>query len=145
MSKGGLSARSRSRRTTLQALYQWQLAGQNVADIEAQYLEDAQGSNLDVEYFCKLFRAIVLSSTELDARTEPLLDRPVGQLDPIEKAILRIATYELCNCLEIPWRVIINESVELAKAFGGEQSHRYINSVVDKLAKQTRKSEIGAN
>ena len=137
-----MNPRSRSRRVALQALYQWQMAGHDPQQVETQYLEDENSANLDAEYFQTLFRHIVEEADNLDRHLSPSLDRPIQQLDPIERAILRIGAYELLHCIEVPWRVVINESVELAKTFGAEQSHRYINGILDKLARTTRQLEI---
>lgn len=130
--------RSRARRRVLQALYQWQLAGQDSAEIERQFLEEHNMSSADLEYFAELLHQIPVQIQDLDALIEPVLDRPLVTLDPVEKAILRMGVYELTQRLDIPYRVVINEAVELAKLFGAEQSHRYINGVLDRIGRENR-------
>lgn len=141
MSRG----RSKSRRCALQALYQWQMAGQDLADIESQFFAEQDLAGADHAYFSELLRCIPRLTTELDARYGALLDRSVEELDPVELAILRIGVYELMHHPEIPFRVIINEGVELAKTFGADQSHRYINGVLDKVAHALRTVEMKVN
>ncbi|WP_440996569.1 transcription antitermination factor NusB [Arhodomonas sp. SL1] len=133
--------RSRARRRALQALYQWQVAGQDLAAIEQQFLEEYRMGRTDLEYFAVLLHGVPATVTRLDAAIEPWLDRPFRTLDPVERAILRLGTYELLERLEVPYRVVVNEAVELAKAFGAEQSHRYINGVLDRVG---RASELRA-
>ena len=134
-------AQTRARRTALQALYQWDLGKQDLADIEAQFREAQDMRKVDTDYFRELLHHIAARVEELDSRMAPVLDRPVRQLDPVERAILRIGTYELAFHPELPWRVVINEGIELAKMFGAEQSHKYVNGILDKLAAQLRTVE----
>ncbi|HHB93127.1 MAG TPA: transcription antitermination factor NusB [Thioploca sp.] len=135
-------ARTAARRLTLQALYQWQITKQDIAIIEMQLLEDPDRliiqslGKIDIFYFKQLVNGVYQRFNELDTAYTPLLDRNFNELDPIELAILRIGCYELKYCQDIPFKVAINESVKLAKSFGAEQSHKYINSILDKLAKQ---------
>ena len=137
-------AQTRARRTALQALYQWDLGKQDLADIEAQFREAQDMRKVDVDYFKELLHRVAARIEELDAHMAPLLDRPIRQLDPVERAILRIGTYELAFHPELPWRVVINEGIELAKMFGAEQSHKYVNGILDKLAAQLRTVEMKA-
>ena len=137
-------ARTRARRTALQALYQWDLGKQELADIEAQFREAQDMRKVDVDYFRELLHRVAAQVEELDTHMAPLLDRPIRQLDPVERAILRIGTYELAFHPELPWRVVINEGIELAKMFGAEQSHKYVNGILDKLAAQLRTVEMQA-
>lgn len=132
------SSRSRARHAAMQALYQWQLTGQNPADIETQFVTGRDLGNADPTLFKTLLNEIPTVCADLDASLAPLLDRPLEQLDPVELTILRIGAFELEQRREIPWRVVINEAVELAKLFGAEQSHRYINGILDKLARIAR-------
>lgn len=127
-------ARSAARQRTLQALYQWQFTGQATQVIETQFLEEQEMSKVDIPYFQKLLHNIPKHVNQLDAAFTPFLDRHIAQLDPIELAILRIGCYELTYCQDVPFKVVINEAVELAKRFGAEQSHKYINGILDKLA-----------
>ena len=130
--------RSRARRRALQALYQWQLGGQDLGVIEKQFLEEYRMGQTDLEYFSELLHRIPANLKEIDGRIDPHLDRPFVTVDPVEKAILRLGVYELTEQLDIPYRVVINEAVELAKVFGAEQSHRYINGVLDKIGRENR-------
>lgn len=132
--------RSRARRAALQALYQWQLSGQSPNEVEAQFVAEQPLKHVDLDYFQVLLRNIPVHWNELDKALLPSLDRPVSQLDPIEKAILRIGVFELVHRPEIPWRVVINEAVELAKSFGAEQSHKFVNGILDKVAHVKRGS-----
>jgi N utilization substance protein B len=133
--------RSWARRYALQALYQWQMTGQDVKVIVAQFLTDQDMSRADIAYFQELLQQVVIRVSTIEVFLTPFLDRPLVQIDPVEKAILWIAGYELSNRFDIPYRVIINEAVELAKKFGAEQSHRFINGVLDKAARQLRTQE----
>ncbi len=137
-------ARTAARQRVLQALYQWQLTGRNVELICHDFLEEAffdddedddeQGmSQVDKPYFKKLLLDIPQQLNQLESAFAPFLDRDITQLDPIELAILRIGCYELKYCKDIPFKVAINEAVELAKTFGAEKSHKYINGILDKF------------
>jgi len=138
------NARTKARRNAVQALYQWQLAGDDLADIEAQFLAEYDMKKVDVEYFKQLFRQVPLHLHELDDHLIPFLDRTVDEIDPVERAVLRLAVYELEFCLDVPYRVVINESIELAKRFGAEHGHKYVNGIVDQVAKKLRAVEIDA-
>lgn len=133
--------RSRARRAIVQALYQWQITGQDPAEIAAQFVDDQQLAKCDSDYFHQLFIDIPTQIVELDQALEPLLDRPMTQVDPVEKAILRLGVFELIYRLDIPVKVTLNEAVELAKAFGAEQSHKYVNGILDHIAHHTRSVE----
>lgn len=134
--------RTRARRTAVQALYQWRMAGQDLRDIEVQFFQNQDMRKVDTDYFRELLHQIPARVGDLDEQISPVLDRPFNQVDPVEQAILRIGAYELANRPEIPWRAVINEAIELAKMFGGEQSHRYINGILDKLAARLRPAEV---
>ena len=136
------SARTRARRAVLQALYQWQLSGQTPSEVESQFIAEQPLGRVDLEYFQLLLRSVPANLEELDASLVPNLDRPLSQIDPIERAILRIGVFELVFQPDVPWRVVINEAVELAKAFGAEQSHRFVNGILDKVARDKRPEEI---
>ena len=141
--------RTLARRAAVQGLYQWQVSGRELRDVEALLLGDSDlpeelGADLrdmDIGYFRELLRGVAGRVSELDAALAPFLDRPMSGVDPVEKAILRLAAFELAQRAEIPYRVVINESVELAKLFGAEQSHRFVNGVLDRLAAQVRAVE----
>ena len=130
--------RRRARRRSLQALYQWHLTGQDVGEILAQFREEQDFSNVDTELFATLVRKVSTGQAEIDEKIEPFLDRPLVQLDVIEHVILSIATFELLNSLELPHQVVIDEAVNLAKQFGAEQGHSFINGVLDKAAREWR-------
>ncbi len=132
--------RRRARRLALQALYQWALTGHSPAEIESQFLEDrvCHPEALDLELFRSLLRETVEGVEDIDGRLRPLLDRAPERLDPVERAILRLAACELLHHPEVPHRVVINEAVDLAREFGAEQSHRFVNAVLDRLAREVR-------
>lgn len=134
--------RSRARHHAVQALYQWQVAGGNLAEIEEQFLSDESVTTFELDYFKELLHGIPQHLTELDARLAPLLSRSIESVDPVERAILRLGAYELMHKPEIPYRVVINECVELAKVFGAEQGHRFVNGVLDKMAQTARGAEV---
>lgn len=136
--------RRNARSFALQALYQWSMAGQSVNEIEAQFRVDNDMSNADTQLFSELLRGVSGASRDLDEAFRPFLDRPVDDLDPVELSVLRIGAYELMHRLQVPYRVAINESVELAKIFGATESHKYVNGILDKLAQRARSTEIRA-
>lgn len=130
--------RRRARRRALQALYQWHLTGLDVGEIITQFRQEQDFSNVDTELFATLVRKVSKDQADIDEKIEPFLDRPVKQLDVIEHVILSIGSYELLNSIEIPHQVVIDEAINLAKLFGAEQGHGFINGVLDKAAKQFR-------
>lgn len=136
--------RRRARKAALQALYQWQVGGGNVGDIIAQFEAEHPPGHWDQDYFRELVREVTARVGELDGLLDPLVSRPLKDVDPVELATLRIAAYELAHRPEIPYRVVINEAVDLAKTFGAEQGYRFVNGIVDKLAQQLRQVEIQA-
>jgi len=134
--------RTRARQFALQALYQWRATAQDVAEIEAQFLEDEELAKAHVGLFVDLLRGVPEYLDELDEKLDPLLSRPMSQVDPVEWAVLHIGAFELMRHLDIPYRVVINEAVELVKIFGADDSHRFVNGVLDKLAQQLRATEV---
>jgi len=136
--------RRKARHYGMQALYQWHMAGASVTDIEAEFRADYDFSHVDLEYFQALLHGIPACVDELDAAMEPLLDRKLDDLGPVERALLRMGMYELIYRIDVPFKVVINEEVALAKKFGATDSHKYINGVLDKAARQLRKVEIAA-
>lgn len=140
----GARARARARRLTLQGLYQWQLTGAGAREVAAELLASQNVKDTDTEYFQELLKGILAGSAELETRFTPHLDRPAAQLDPIERGILLLGTYELKERLDVPYKVVLNEAVELAKDFGAEESHKYINAVLDKTAVELRRAERSA-
>ncbi|MES2562453.1 MAG: transcription antitermination factor NusB [Pseudomonadota bacterium] len=138
------SARRRSRELALQGLYQWLLAGSDAVVIAALLGESDDFARSDVAYFRTLLNGAIDHARSLEERFAPLLDRAVKDLSPIERGILLLAGFELMHELKVPYRVVINEAVELAKVFGGTDGHKYVNGVLDKLAVQLRELEVTA-
>jgi N utilization substance protein B len=136
--------RSRSRSLAIQALYQWQIAGQDVGSIISHFMLEQDAKKFDTDYFSELVRGVPARLRDLDKALEPCVDRALESVDPVERAILRLGAYELIEHPEIPYRVVINEAVELAKTFGAEQGHRYVNGVLDKAARALRPLEAAA-
>ena len=138
-------SRTQARRYAVQGLYQWQLTGHDTSAIEEQFLAEHDMSKVDTEYFSELLRQVPMRLHELDDHIIQFIDRSIEGIDPVERAILRMSVYELEFRLDIPYKAIINESVELAKTFGAEHGHKFVNGVIDKVAKKLRKTEIDAN
>jgi len=128
----------------MQALYQWQLTGQSYPELLNQYAQEEGFDGADREYFELLLKGATGASESLDAEIATLVDRPVAQLDPVEHSILMLGVHELQHCLDVPYRVVINEAVEVAKAYGGTDGHKFVNGVLDKLAAALRADEIAA-
>jgi transcription antitermination protein NusB len=142
-SKTPLAQRRKARTLIMQALYQWHVSKSEPLEIEAQFHEQ-NGGKIDWEYFSEVFLEIPKQQEILDQHIAPLLDREMKSLDPVERALLYLGTFELANRIDIPYRVVINECVELAKTFGATDSHKYINGVLDKLAVTLRPVELAA-
>ncbi|WP_133647721.1 transcription antitermination factor NusB [Paraburkholderia flava] len=138
------SARRRSRELATQGLYQWLLSGAPGGEIDTQ-LRNAQGfDKADHEHLDALLHGVIRDADSLSADLTPCLDRPIDQLSPVERAVLLVAAYELKNHVDIPYRVVINEAVELAKTFGGVDGYKYVNGVLDKLSARLRATETQA-
>jgi N utilization substance protein B len=133
-----VTGRRGTRRLLVQALYQHQLAGHSRAELEAQFCRGEDFGSVDGDYFRALLAEILEEGAALDELLAPELDRPVAQLDPVERGILWLGSAELRHHLEVPVKVVINEAVELAKEFGAQDSHRYVNAVLDRLAARLR-------
>ena len=133
-----------SRRLALQALYQWQMTGQDVGEIEAQFAGDGNFYKADRAYFEELLHQVPSHLSELDSAMNAWLDRPIEYVDPVERAVLRNACYELAHRLDVPYKVIINEAVALTKQFGAAEGHKFVNGVLDKLVMQFRPDECQA-
>jgi N utilization substance protein B len=138
------SSRRRAREFAVQGLYQWQLAGHSVDEIVAQLSESTGYAKIDTDYFKLLLAGAIANAGELEKTIAPALDRKFDELSPIERGVLLIGAYELVHQAETPYRVIINEAIELAKTFGGTDGHKYVNGVLDKLAQQVRATEAKA-
>ena len=140
MSQGKTNAR----KCAVQALYQWQMSGDSLTRIETYFLEEQYLKGAQKSYFTELFHGVPKDLTQIDEALAEYVDRPVDKIDPVERAILRIGAYELMHRLETPYKVIINEGVNLAKDFGAEGSHKYINGILDKVSQKHRAAEIAA-
>ena len=139
------SARTRAREFAMQALYQ-HLVGRNAADSIDAFTRDLVGFHkADSAHYDALLHGCITDATSLDASITPLLDRPMAEISPVEHAILWIGVYEFKNCLDVPYRVVINECIELAKAFGGTDGHKYVNGVLHKMAPTLRAAEVTAD
>ena len=133
--------RKRARRRALQAIYQWQMTGQDASEILGQFRTAQDLSKIDEEHFERLLFGVTKDKEALNDALQPFLDRPMEQVDVMERVVLRIGAWELLNCPELPFRVILDESVDLAKRFGSEQGHSYVNAVLDKAARVWRTDE----
>ena len=133
--------RRKARHFGLQALYQWTLSEASLVDIDAEFRVDNDFRHTDGEYFQALLRGVMEDVEALEALFSPLLDRALDYLDPIERNLLRIGTFELKERIDVPYKVVINEAVSLAKKFGATESHRYINGILDKVASELRTVE----
>lgn len=134
--------REKARRYAMQALYGWLIADTPIKDIETFYLSDRNPKNFDCPYFLSLLHNIPAKLGEIDDTMTPFLDRPFDNLDPIELTILRVATYEFIYSIDVPFKVVIHEGIELAKVFGAVDSHKFVNSILDKMAKVLRADEL---
>jgi N utilization substance protein B len=133
--------RTRARRCALQAVYQWQMTAMDIGDIAAQFADSSEYRGVDSDYFQELLQGVVQNVSQLDAELAPALDRKIELVDPIERAVVRIATYELLFRADVPCRVILNEAVLLTRKFGAEQGYTFVNRVLDQLAHRLRSAE----
>jgi N utilization substance protein B len=139
--KPSAAARSRSRQFLVQALYQAQLTGTEFALVVGSFTKENNMKRADVGYFTEVLQGIASDQRKLEGLIADKADRPLDELDPIEKGILMMGTFELCSRIDVPYRVVINEGVELARSFGGTDSYKYVNSILDSLAKELRQVE----
>ena len=130
--------RRKARQMAMQALYQWQLANSSLVEIEREFCEDNDMKKVDADYFSELLHQVPALKSDLDDLIKPLLDRDISELTPVELTILRLSGYELLKRPDVPYRVIINEGVELAKTFGATDGHKYVNGILDRLASEVR-------
>ncbi|GGJ09447.1 N utilization substance protein B [Halopseudomonas pertucinogena] len=139
--------RRKARSLALQALYSWQIAGQPLSDIEAQLRSDPEYDfdSADGAYFRELLRGVPAHLDEIDEQLKQVLDRSVAEVDPIELAILRIGVFEMTQRIDVPYKVVINEGIEMAKVFGATDGHKYVNGILDKLAPRLRSVEVNAS
>ncbi len=136
------AARSRSRRRALQAVYAWQMSNSPISKVIEQFQHEQDMEIADLNYFEDLVRGVAEHHDELDRQLEKYLDRTLAQVDPIERAVLLIAAYELRHRPDVPYRVVINEAIETSKRFGADQGHTYVNGVLDKAAADWRTTEM---
>ena len=133
--RGRFESRRRARRRALQALYQWQLTGQEADEILDQFRAAQDMTGVDDAYFEMLLRGVVADHETLDSELQPFLDRPLDHVDLMERVVLRIGAFELLHCPELPFKVVLDECVDLAHRFGSEQGHAYVNAVLDRAAR----------
>jgi N utilization substance protein B len=133
--------RKRARVLALQALYSWLMSGNDIKQIELTYVTTNDMINVDMEYFQAILSGVSADVETLDKVYKPYLGRLPEELDPIEKSIMRLATFELTERIDTPFKVVINEAIELAKVFGAEESHKFVNGALDKAVKTLRKHE----
>jgi len=134
--------RHAARCKVMQALYQWDHTRQESAEILLQFLEDLDDEQVELAYFTDLAKGVIEAIPDIDELMSSYLDRPITELNPVERAILRLSIYELKHRLDIPYRVVINEALEIGKKYGSDQGHKYINGVLDKLAPRLRPTEV---
>jgi len=137
-------ARGKARRLAMQAMYQWQMTADDIEGIEQQFIEENDMKHVDQEYFSELLLGVLTEISVIDAELEKHMSRTINAVDPVERAILRIATYEFIKRLDVPYRVVLNEAVILSKKFCAEKSHTFVNAVLDKVARDTRKQETAS-
>lgn len=135
------AARRRARECAVQALYSWQLSKNDIADIELQFLSEQDVKDVDISYFRELLAGVAMQAEKLDALMAPYLSRQLEELGQVERAVLRIALFELSKREDVPYKVAINEAIELAKVFGAEDSHKFVNGVLDKVAPTVRQTK----
>ena len=135
------AARRRARECAVQALYSWQLSKNDIADVELQFLSEQDVKDVDIAYFRELLSGVAVNAASLDALMAPVLSRQLEELGQVERAVLRIALFELSKRDDVPYKVAINEAIELAKTFGAEDSHKFVNGVLDKVAPTVRKKK----
>ena len=142
MEKQSISGKRKARKLALQALYQWLMSGSDLHEIEAQFRVANNMARVDVDYFCRLLYGVSEHIKELEASFTPFLDRELHELNPIELTALRIGSFELHHCPEVPYKVVLDESILLTKDFGSQDGYRYVNGVLNGLARQVRSVEI---
>ncbi|MDF1757903.1 MAG: transcription antitermination factor NusB [Legionellaceae bacterium] len=142
MSNQTIGGKRKARKLALQSLYQWLMSKEDIPEIEAQFHAINNMAKVDTEYYKRILYGVPKRLSELEEAFTPFLDRTIDSLNPVELTILRISTFELFECLEIPYKVILDESVSLAKEFGSQDGHRYVNGVLHNLSEKVRVDEI---
>ena len=140
--KSVAKARGKSRRLAMQAIYQWQMTGDNISDIKQQFFDENNMAKLDSDFFSEMVSGVASSISELDPLLEKYMSRNIESVDPVERSILRLATYEFINRFDVPYRVVLNEAVNITKEYCAENSHTFVNAVLDKVAKEIRHLEV---
>lgn len=135
------SPRRKARELAFQAVFSWQISQNSVKDVEVNFITDNSKRRFDIEYFQQLLHGVTSNVKEIDLAISPHVDRPLDDIDHVEKAILRVAVFELSDCQDVPYRVVINEAIELAKSFAADDSHKFVNGVLDKAVKLIRPQE----
>jgi len=143
--KESIRGKRRARKLALQALYQWSMAKHELHEIEMQFRVANNMEKVDAEYFCRILHGVPANLTEIQDNLMPFLDRTVESLNPVELSALRLGAFELLYCPEIPYRVALDEAITLAKEYGSQEGHRYVNGVLNGLAKKVRAVEISIN
>lgn len=139
--KNSFKAKQRARRFAMQAIYQWHLTHEKFSVIQAKFLDQEEMVSVDTAYFILLVQGVLRDQVSLDNHLQPCLDRSLKELDLVELAILRLGAYELLECVEVPYKVVLDESIELAKIFGATDSYKYVNGILHSLAKKNRPLE----
>ncbi len=134
--------RQRARKILVQALYQWQFNESDISEIQAQYITENNPDKFDQQYFCDVLKGVTSDVKKLDEEIIPLFDRAINLINPVEFAILRLSTYEFIHCLDVPFKVVIDEAISLSKTFGATEGHRYVNGVLHQLAEKLRPLEL---
>lgn len=140
--KGQAKARGKSRRFAMQAIYQWQMTGDSITGIKQQFFEENNFSKIDTEYFTELVSGVAASINDLDPLLEKYMSRLTASVDPVERAIIRLAAYEFLHRIDVPYRVVLNEAISITKEYCSENSHTFVNAVLDKVAKEIRHIEV---
>ncbi|MCK4676425.1 MAG: transcription antitermination factor NusB, partial [Gammaproteobacteria bacterium] len=140
--KSVAKARGKARRFVMQAIYQWQMTGDSITDIKQQFFDENNFSVIDSAYFSELVSGVASSISEIDPLLEKYMTRLVESVDPVERSILRLATYEFLYRIDVPYRVVLNEAISITKEYCAENSHTFVNAVLDKVAKEVRHIEV---
>ncbi len=143
MSVSIAKGRSNARKKAMQALYQWHMSGNDLGEIEKQFHEEQNMEKVDTDYFHTLLHQVPAEINDIDSLIAKYSNRTDNEMDPIEQSILRLSAYEIKNRIDVPYKVVISEAITLAKLFGSDKSHTYVNSILDKLAKELRQLETG--
>ena len=142
MEKQSISGKRKARKLALQALYQWLMSGTELSEIETQFRIANNMAKVDIDYFCRLLYGVPEHLNQLEQSFAPFLDREPSELNPIELTAIRLGSFELAYCPEIPYKVVLDQAVSLTKEFGSQDGHRYVNGVLNNLARQIRSLEI---